>query len=66
MKVPSSEAELFHADGYNRRTDGHGEVNVLLSQFCERVQERSVSKHWVMCHCLELLLEEDVFNMAHV
>jgi hypothetical protein len=41
----SGEAELFHADGHNRRTDGHGKANVLLSQFCERVQERSISKH---------------------
>ena len=60
---PSSEAELFYADGYNKRTDGRGEVSVLLSQFCELVQERSVSKHLVKCHCLELLLEVDVFNL---
>ena len=49
-------------------TDGQTDVANLMFSFLNlRTRSRTgVSKHWVMCHCLELLLEEDVFNVAHI
>ena len=38
MKVSSLGAELFHADGQARRTDGqkHDEANCRFWKYCER------------------------------